>query len=78
LQTETAILRYVAQHPAAKDTVEGIAEWWLAPPDQASVAEVTAALERLVARGRMAAEQKADGRIYYRRAKAAKRGVKIF
>jgi hypothetical protein len=72
LQLEAAILRYLAGHPAAKDTVEGIAEWWL-PESRvtASVAEVRSALDGLVARGQMAAEQNADGRIYYRRPQAA-------
>lgn len=77
LQIEADILHYVARHPEAKDTVEGVAEWWLEPPSRASVAEVKAALEQLVAQGRMAADQKADGRIYYRRARTGKRGKKI-
>jgi hypothetical protein len=71
LQIEAVILRYVVQHPAAKDTVEGIAEWWLLEPQMhASVTEVKEALEKLVAQGQLAAEQQADGRIYYHRAKA--------
>jgi hypothetical protein len=28
-EIERAILRYLAAHPEAKDTLEGIAEWWL-------------------------------------------------
>jgi hypothetical protein len=73
LQIESAILRYVVQHPAAKDTVEGIAEWWLLEAQvSATVAEVKMALEKLVSRGRMAAEQHTDGRIYYNQAKPCK------
>ena len=28
-KTAQAILRYLVKHPKAKDTVEGIAQWWL-------------------------------------------------
>lgn len=73
LQIEAAILHYVVQHPAAKDTAEGIAQWWiLETHGAASVAEVQLVLEGLVAQGRMADEQQADGRIFYHRAKPDK------
>ncbi len=70
LQIEVEIMRYLAEHPDAKDTVEGIAGWWMLERRmQASVADVKAGLDRLVASGRMRAEQHADGRIYYHRPK---------
>lgn len=28
-ETARAILRYLVKHPEAKDTLEGIAQWWL-------------------------------------------------
>jgi hypothetical protein len=71
LEIEAAIQRYVAQHPEAKDTVEGIVQWWLGPQVRASVAEVKAALGRMVTQGQMVSEQQVDGRIYYHRAEAA-------
>jgi len=73
LQIKVEILRYVVQHPEAKDTVEGIAQWWLlGARANPSVAEVKAGLDCLVAQGRLAAERQADGRIYYCRPKAAR------
>ena len=29
------ILRYLERHPDAKDTLEGIAQWWLPPQERA-------------------------------------------
>jgi hypothetical protein len=79
LQIEAKILRYVAQHPAAKDTAEGIAQWWLlGSREPASVAEVKAGLEGLVAQGRLAAEQQADGSVFYCRPKAVKPADEVF
>jgi hypothetical protein len=74
LQIDAAILNYVARHPEAKDTVEGIAEWWFEPPVRPSVAEVKATLDQMVRRGWMVAEEQADGRINYHRAKAVNKG----
>ena len=48
IATQRALLLYLVEHPDAKDTVEGIVHWWLAPA-QADVAArtVNAALEDL-------------------------------
>lgn len=73
LEVEVQILRYLEQHPEAKDTVKGIASWWLTGRGgRVSVGEVKAALERLVAQGKVMAEQHADGQVYYHRAKPAR------
>jgi uncharacterized membrane protein len=78
LQIEVNILRYVAHHPEAKDTAEGIAQWWLlGSRTKASVAEVKAGLDCLVAQGRLAAERQADGNVYYCRLKAPDRRTKF-
>jgi hypothetical protein len=44
------ILRYLASHPDARDTVRGIAEWWLMQETiERNVCAVRAALRELVA-----------------------------
>ena len=64
---QAEILRYLAQHPGAKDTAEGIAEWWMsARPSRPTLTEVRDAMEDLVGRGLVIAEQGADGRVFYR------------
>ena len=46
------ILHYLTEHPEAKDTIQGILQWWL-PGDLVEWEEgdVQAALDALVARG---------------------------
>ena len=64
---QAEILRYLAQHPGAKDTAEGIAEWWMpARKTRPALTEVRDAMEDLVSRGLVIAEQGADGRVFYR------------
>src|SRR5262245_26790997 len=61
------VLAYVARHPQAQDTVEGIAEWWLLEQQIAhAVSDVEAALGELVGDGFLVACQCKDGRTYYR------------
>ena len=46
------ILHYLVGHPDAKDTIDGIARWWLPPNDRGSKREqVQIAIDELVARG---------------------------
>jgi Fic family protein len=46
------ILAYLAEHPQAMDTAEGVADWWLMREQvRVSTATVTRALRRLVERG---------------------------
>lgn len=42
---------YIARHPDAADSIEGIRRWWLPPSVVASTADVQAALDSLVAAG---------------------------
>jgi hypothetical protein len=51
----TEILRYLVEHPDAKDTIEGIARWWIQPQrpegDEWKRDLVQGAMDELVARG---------------------------
>ena len=62
---------YLARWPRAADTEQGIAEWWLrdlgAP---ASAADVTAALDALLARGVVRSVRLPDGTQIYQSARA--------
>ena len=65
--TERQILDYLAEHPAAQDTLRGIVEWWILKQKIArTTAEVEAALARLVASGKLSVTTGADGRMHYR------------
>lgn len=61
------VLRYLQRHPNAADTVEGIAQWWIARQRLVETrAQVRAALDRLVARHLVEAADAANGRPRYR------------
>lgn len=61
-----AIEAYLATHPLAADSAEGVARWWLAPSGaKASAADVEPALEALVRRGRLRCVTLADGNKLY-------------
>jgi len=52
VEVERSILRYMVSHRLAKDTVQGIVQWWLRDlTPLPSVAEVQKALEALVQKG---------------------------
>lgn len=63
---ENAIRSYLQAHPRAIDTERGIREWWLrelrAP---LRVADVHAAIERLVTAGELAVRSLSDGQRAY-------------
>lgn len=61
------ILAYLAEHPAAGDTREGIVHWWLLEQKiKDMTAEVESALNELVAHGLLIERRQEDGRVHYR------------
>ena len=65
-----AILRYLVAHPDAKDTVDGITRWWLAPradPDghQWNRDVVQEAIDELVARGWVVRRETTPSHVLY-------------
>ena len=61
------ILAYLAEHPAAQDTLEGIAEWWLMEQRiKTQVALVKETMADLVRRKLVLERQGKDSRIHYR------------
>jgi hypothetical protein len=60
-----AIRRYCAEHPDARDTLDGIA-WWLALQRQGETREeLRAAVESLVAQGLLVPHRLSDGSIVF-------------
>jgi hypothetical protein len=52
------ILAYLEEHPQAKDTIEGISQWWLAGEgDKPKIAELERALSDLVSKKLMVSTQ---------------------
>jgi hypothetical protein len=60
------ILAYLAEHPDARDTLEGIVQWWLLEQEiKKWTAEVQTALADLIDEGLVIEEQGVDARIHY-------------
>jgi hypothetical protein len=60
------ILQYLKSHPQAKDSLEGIAEWWLSPPlRHGDHEEIRKALDLLMARGEVIRVNLGNGQIVY-------------
>ena len=60
------ILGYLGRHPAAADTLEGVARWWLTLQQlNESVVDVQLALELLKNRGLVVVRRNPDGRTLY-------------
>jgi DNA-binding IscR family transcriptional regulator len=65
-QVACEILAYLAEHPEAQDTVEGIAEWWLMEQQiKRGIAQIKNALTELVTQGLVLERKGRDGRIHY-------------
>lgn len=65
-QVAHEILAYLLRNPAAKDTLEGIVNWWLLEQDiQRNVALVKRTVEELTVRGFLLAKHGNDSKTYY-------------
>lgn len=64
---EQQLLAYLKTHPAASDTADGIARWWVAEPADAEA--VASAMDRLVKRGIVERVAGPDAQLRYRKAK---------
>jgi hypothetical protein len=61
------VLEYLAAHPQAADTVEGVSAWWLGTSRRGlRVPSVVEALDVLVARGTVRCETTPAGETVYR------------
>ena len=61
-----SIERYLADHPKAADTVEGIVNWWLAGQRyQQTQEEIQQALDYLVGKGVIGRTEFLGGRVVY-------------
>jgi hypothetical protein len=70
------ILRYLVKHPAAKDTLEGIARWWLDRQQvERRVEEVVHSVRLLVSRGLILERRSKTGRPYYQVNPAKRTGL---
>lgn len=63
---EYEILAYLVEHPKARDTLEGIMEWWLLEQEiKFQLTQVRETLAGLVARGLVCEKTGRDSRIHY-------------
>ena len=59
------MIGYLAEHPQAMDTVQGIAEWWVARQQvQVDVEALARVLQRLVDEGLIEKVDSANGPLY--------------
>jgi hypothetical protein len=66
-----AIIRYLAEHPQASDTLEGIAEWWIMRRQvRVEINKLKKALHRLTERGLLEKIGTGDNAQYRLKAKA--------
>ena len=67
LQIGNEILAYLADHPNAQDTLEGIVEWWLLEREiKFQTARVKEALSELVAKELILEKMGSDSQRHYR------------
>lgn len=64
-ELRTAVLAYVAEHPDAMDTLDGIAEWWIARRQiRVDVDRLALVLESMIRGGLLVAVDLAGQRMY--------------
>ena len=64
-QVIRGILKYVVDHPDAKDTSEGIYKWWLPDGHRSGREEVQAALDLLTSKGWLTKRGKIPAKEFY-------------
>jgi len=66
VEEQKGILKYLIEHPLAKDTVEGIVQWWFPDlPQQATTDDVQTALDTLVKKGWVVVTKRSPGSVLY-------------
>jgi len=79
MQIARDVLAYVVKNPEAKDTLEGIARWWLQRERvEQRVEEVSAALHLLVERGLVLERTGLGDRSYYQLNRERSREIESF
>jgi hypothetical protein len=64
--TSHKILRYLMDHPDAKDTLEGIVGWWMLQQDiERNVAHIKKTVDELTVKGLLVQRLGRDRRKYY-------------
>ena len=66
VEVQASVLAYLHRHPEAADTLDGIVNWWL-PSQRLDIARqrIEAALEALVAEGRLCRHALPGGTVLY-------------
>jgi hypothetical protein len=59
------ILDYLARHPDAQDTIDGILQWWMLDANIRNRAKVEATVAQLVQQGLLEETQSSDGKVFY-------------
>ena len=73
------ILAYLAEHPDAQDTVEGITQWWLVEQEiKYQIAKVKEALSELVRNGFIIEKKMKDSSIHYQINRQKMDDIRIF
>jgi hypothetical protein len=63
---EDLIARYIAAHPHAADTVDGIRDWWVVPELPGAIrADVQKAIDHLVGRGTLSKSNLPEGALFH-------------